>query len=91
MTLTVLPSSDITDNPRRKLWRQIRVGPCECLSLVICRGLRPRTYASAATFDGSIVCTNDFSSVVSVNATLSGCACVRLARSRSPGHAGAGS
>jgi len=30
------------------------------------------TYASGATLDGSVVCTNNFSSVVSVNAILSG-------------------
>jgi hypothetical protein len=28
------------------------------------------TYVSGATLDGSVVCTNDFSSVVSVNAIL---------------------
>jgi len=30
------------------------------------------TYASGATLDGSVVCTNNFSSVVSMNAILSG-------------------
>jgi PEP-CTERM motif len=30
------------------------------------------TYASGATLDGTVVCTNDFSSILSVNATLSG-------------------
>ena len=39
---------------------------------MICRGLRPRTYASGATLDASVVCTNDFSSAVSVSAILSG-------------------
>jgi len=32
--------------------------------------LRPCTYASGATLDGSVVCTNAFSSVVSANASL---------------------